>query len=241
MALYNRDYVEAAAANRAKGVEQDFEGAKRGDRSSIVAFLKQTYQLFAGSLLAASVGAYIGIGYAGAISSWYWGLVILEFVLLFAVYGLKSRPGVNLVLLFAFTFITGLTLTPLLSVILGMPGGASIVFNAFATTTVIFGTLSFYAMSTTRDFTSMGKALFIALIVVVIASLINIFLGNPLLQIVIAGVGALLFSVFIIFDTQNIIKGAFATPVEAALTLYIDFLNLFVSLLQLFGIFSSDE
>ena len=170
MALYNKDYVNTTAAGRAESTEQSFErvneGIREGDRSSIVAFLKQTYQLFAGSLLAASVGAYVGMGYAEAISSWYWGLVILEFALLFAIYALKSKPGVNLALLFAFTFMTGLTLTPLLSVILGMPGGASIVFNAFVTTTVIFGTLSFYAMSTTRDFTSIGKPLFIALIVV---------------------------------------------------------------------------
>jgi len=245
MALYNRDYVKSTAGSLGSGTshtQEDLqEGILEGDRSSIVYFLKQTYQLFAGSLLAASVGAYVGMGYAEAISSWYWGIVVLEFVLLFGIYAFKSKPGINLILLFAFTFMTGLTLTPLFSSILGMPNGASIVFNAFATTTVVFGALSFYAMSTSRDFTSMSKPLFIALIVVVVASVINIFLGNPILQTIIAAAGALLFSVFIIFDTQNIIKGAFSTPVEAALALYLDFLNLFVSLLQLFGIFSSEE
>lgn len=245
MALYNKDYVQGAASRveqeRSGDYSQQQERMQAGDRSSVVAFLKQTYQLFAGSLLAASVGAYLGMDHAETIASWYWGLVILEFVLLFGIYFLKSKPGINLAVLFAFTFVSGLTITPLLAHILQMQGGASIVFNAFATTTVVFGVLSFYAMSTTRDFTSIGKPLFIALLVIIGVSVINIFLGSPILQIAIAGAGALLFSVFIVFDTQNIIRGAFSTPVEAATALYIDFLNLFITLLQLFGIFSSDE
>lgn len=204
--------------------------------------MKQTYQLFAGSLLAATVGAYVGLGMAPVIASWYWGLVILEFALLFGMFFLKDKPGINLVVLFAFTFMTGLTLTPLLSRIFNMPGGASIVANAFLLTTAIFGIMSIFALKTKSDLASMGKMLFIALIVVVVASIINLFLGSPLLQVIIAGAGAILFSLYIAYDTQNIVRGVYDSPVMAAISLYLSFFNLFISLLQLLGILgNSDE
>ena len=101
--------------------------------------------------------------------------------------------------------------------------------------------MSIFALRTKKDLASMGKILFIALIVVVIGSLINLFLGSPILQVAIAGVSAILFSIFIAYDTQNIVRGLYDSPVTAAVSLYLDFLNLFVSLLQLLGIFGSRE
>jgi len=178
---------------------------------------------------------------AEAISSWFIGLVILEFALLFGLYAAKKKAGLNLILLFAFTFVSGLTLAPLLTSILGMAGGGSIVANAFMLTTVAFGGLSIFAMNTKRDFSVMGKMLFITLIVVVVASLMNIFFQSSLMQLVIASVSAILFSAFILYDTQNIIKGHYETPIEGAIALYLDFLNLFVALLQILGIFGRDD
>lgn len=233
MGLYDRQYV--------RNHTNDKTAEKTQTRSSLGVFIKQTYQLFAASLLAASAGAYVGIGMAPSIASWYWGLVILEFALLFGLYAAKKKAGINLILLFGFTFISGLTLAPLLTNILGLAGGASIIANAFMLTTVAFGGLSMFAMNTKRDFSAMGKMLFITLIVVVVASLINIFLGSPIMQLVIASISSILFSAFILYDTQNIIKGAYETPIEGAIALYLDFLNLFVSLLQILGIFGRDE
>ena len=208
---------------------------------NIATFIKKTYQLFAASLIAATTGAYIGMQMAPAIASWYWGLVILEFVMLFGLYLTKSKPGLNLFMLFGFTFMTGLTLTPLLSAVLALPTGASILTNALLLTGVAFGGLSLFAINTKRDFTTLGKFLFIALIIMIVAGLINIFLGSPLLQTLLAAAGAMLFSIFILYDTQNIIRGNFATPIEAAIALYLDVLNLFISLLQLLGFLGSDE
>lgn len=233
MGLYDREYIGKQSA------ESSYEQTQV--KSSLGLFIKQTYQLFAASLLAASSGAYIGIGYAASIASWFFPLVILEFALLFGLYAAKRKEGLNLVLLFGFTFISGLTLAPLLSSVLGLPGGASIVANAFMLTTVAFGGLSIFAMNTKRDFSTMGKMLFITLIVIVVAGLINIFLGSPILQLAIASISSILFSAFILYDTQNIIRGAYETPIEGAIALYLDFLNLFVSLLQILGIFGKDE
>jgi modulator of FtsH protease len=83
--------------------------------------------------------------------------------------------------------------------------------------------------------------LFIALIILVVGSISNIFIQAPLLQLGIAMVGAVLFSAFILYDTQQIIKGGFSTPVEAAIALYLDFFNLFISLLQILGIFNKED
>ena len=87
----------------------------------------------------------------------------------------------------------------------------------------------------------MGKMLFITLIVLLVAAIINIFFYSPILQLAIASVGAVLFSAYILYDTQNIIRGNYETPIEGAVALYLDFVNLFVSLLQILGIFSRDD
>lgn len=234
MGLYDRNYIQQHSDESA----YEHTGV---NESSLGLFIKQTYQLFAASLLAASAGAYVGIGMAKAITSWYWGLVILEFVFLFGLYAFKRKAGINMILLFGFTFVSGLTIVPLLSHTLGMPGGASIVANAFILTTVAFGGLSVFAMNTKRDFSAMGKMLFITLIVIVVAGIINIFFHSPILQLAIAGISSILFSAFILYDTQNIIRGAYETPIEGAIALYLDFLNLFISLLQILGIFGSRD
>lgn len=231
--MYNRDYLSQETSQN--------HGSVDSSRAELMSFLKATYQLFAGSLLAATAGAYIGLDMVSTIASWYWGLVILELVLLFALFAVKHKPGINLAVLFGFTFISGLTITPLLSSILMMPAGASIVAQAFLMTSVAFGGISMFAMTTKRDFSGMGKMLFIALIILIVGSISNIFFQSPILQLGIAGVGALLFSAFILYDTQQIIKGGFETPIEAAIALYLDFFNLFVSLLQLLGFLNSDD
>lgn len=233
MGLYDRNYIN----NRTQ--ETAYEQTQT--KSSMGIFIKQTYQLFAASLLAATAGAYVGLGMAESIASWFFGLVILEFGLLFGLYAAKKKAGLNLILLFGFTFVSGLTLAPLLTSILGMAGGAGIVANAFMLTTVAFGGLSIFAMNTKRDFSVMGKMLFITLIVIVVASLMNIFFQSSLMQLVIASISAILFSAFILYDTQNIIKGRYETPIEGAIALYLDFLNLFVALLQILGIFGRDD
>lgn len=236
--MYNRDYITNKNSTYDSTATQ---GAQTSSRTDVLAFLKATYQLFAGSLLAATAGAYIGLDMVSTISSWYWGLVILEFALLFGLYAVKDKPGINLAVLFGFTFVSGLTITPLLASVFAMPAGASIVAQAFLMTSVAFGGISMFALSTKRDFSAMGKMLFIALIIMVVAAVLNIFLGSPMLQLAIAGGGAILFSAFILYDTQQIVKGGFSSPIEAAIALYLDFFNLFVSLLQLLAAFNSSD
>jgi len=232
MGLYNRDYARENSFS--------FETATKSD-TQLISFVKETYKLFAASMMAGAVGAYVGVPLAGAIQAWFWPLFILEIALLIGLQFVKHKQGINLIVMFGFVFMTGLMLAPLLARTLGMGGGASIIGNAFAMTSVVFGAMSFYAIKSTRDFTSYGKPLMIALFVIIGFSILNIFLGNPMLHIIISGAVVILFSILVIFDTQNIMNGAYETPIDGAIALYLDFLNIFTALLQLFGIFGGDD
>ncbi len=228
MALYDREYSSAEA-----GYAQ--EGAS-------VSFMKQTYQLLAASMIAAAVGAYVTMPYAETIMQYKWFIFGAELLVLF--FGLsmsRGKPGLNMAMLFIFTFLTGVTLVPLLASLIGAGNGA-VIGNAFLMTSVLFGALSLFAINSKSDYSSWGKPLFITLIVVIIASLVNIFiLQSPMMSVIVTAGILILFSFFTIYDTQNIANGAYDSPVDAAVSLYLDFLNMFTALLQLLGIFGGDD
>lgn len=231
MGLYDRKYASQAQE----------AGALRSE-SALVAFVKTTYKFFAASLLFATIGALVGFQYFEVViqPSVRIGIFIAEIVALLGLIFLRSSPGFNVALLFAFTFLSGLALVPLLGFVIAK-NGISAVYQALGMTTIVFGAMSLFAIKTKSDLQNWGKILFIALIVVVIGSLINLFLGNPMIQVLIAAACVMLFSLYVAYDTQNIIRGVYDSPVHAAINLYLDFLNIFVSLLQLFGILGSRD
>lgn len=242
MSLYNRNMPQ----NNYEGTGSAFGGAfeqsaQREATSARATFVKQTYQLLAASLLAATAGAYIGTNSASLLSGGaYWIAVIAEFACLFGLMFARKNAKLALILLFAFTFISGLVLGPTLARYIGA-GMGNVITQAFLMTTVAFGGLSVFAMNTKRDFSAMGKFLFIALIVIIVASLINIFVGSSMLSLAVSSAGALIFSAYILYDTQNIIRGAYDSPVLAAVSLYLDILNLFISLLHILGALNNNK
>ena len=224
MGLYDRHYIGNESTD------------DMNSKVQVNSFIKQTYQLFAGSLLGGAVGAYLGMGFMPASGFGFWGVVILEFALLFGLMAVKDKPGINIAMLFAFTFVSGLTISPMITLFTN-EGMSSIVWQAFLLTSIAFGGLSLFAINTKRDFTTMGKILIITLVIVIVAGLLNLFFHSPLFQLAIAVVSSVLFSFFILYDTQNILQGNISSPVEAAVALYLDFFNLFISLLEILGIF----
>ncbi|MDW3560487.1 Bax inhibitor-1/YccA family protein [Helicobacter pylori] len=208
--------------------------------SELVSFVKTTYKFFAGSLLLATIGALLGLMNFQAVVQYKWVFFIAEIAALFGLMFSKSKPGLNLFMLFAFTSLSGVTLVPLLGMVIAK-AGLGAVWQALGMTTIVFGLMSVYALKTKNDLANMGKMLFIALIVVVVCSLINLFLGSPMFQVIIAGASAILFSLYIAYDTQNIVKGMYDSPIDAAVSLYLDFLNVFISILQIIGIFSDRD
>lgn len=126
-----------------------------------------------------------------------------------------------------------------LSGVMAMYTTASIV-SAFIGASVLFGTLTVYGLVTKRDLTELGQFLFAGLIALIIASVINIFIGSTVAQMAISVVGIIVFLGLTAYDTQKIANmldtdPGPATTVLGALSLYLDFINLFLYLLQLFG------
>lgn len=111
---------------------------------------------------------------------------------------------------------------------------------AFMGAAVLFGTLSLYGYFTKKDLTSIGQFMFVGLIAIIIASIINIFVGSTTGQMVISALAVIIFLGLTAYDTQKIrqqvsINENGNAEVAGALTLYLDFINLFIALLQLFG------
>ena len=112
--------------------------------------------------------------------------------------------------------------------------------SAFMGAAVLFGTLSFYGYFTKRDLTSLGQFMFIGLIAIIIASIINIFVGSTVVQMVVSALAIVIFLGLTAYDTQKIreevsLENDGVAEIRGALTLYLDFINIFLSLLQLFG------
>lgn len=138
-------------------------------------------------------------------------------------------------MLFGFAVLMGLSL----STIFVVYTGTSIV-TAFMGAAVLFGTMSFYGYFTKRDLDNLGKWLFVGLIAIVIASIINMFIGHSLAQMVISALAIIIFTGLTAYDTQRIREELSASDagnaeVGGALSLYLNFINIFTSLLQLFG------
>lgn len=232
MALYDRDYNNNVAD----------AGYKTNVGTVSVTFMKQTYQLLGASMVSSALGAYLTMPYAATIASYKWFL--FGFVLLMVFFGFsltRRNPMLHLMALFVFTFAMGVMLVPLLAFVLGQ-GNGMLIGNAFLMTAVLFGALSLFAINSKSDFSSWGKPLFITMIIIFVASLVNIFfLQSPLMHVIVTAGILLLFSLFTIYDTQNIANGAYDSPVDAAVSLFLDFFNMFTAILQLLGIMGSDD
>ena len=112
--------------------------------------------------------------------------------------------------------------------------------SAFMGAAILFGTMSFYGYFTKRSLESMGQFMFIGLIAIMIASIVNIFIGNTVVQTVISALAIIIFLGLTAYDTQKIREEVSydnngVAEVRGALTLYMDFINLFINLLNLFG------
>ena len=168
-----------------------------------------------------------------------WIVIFAPLVAVFAVViVLNARPDKNiaLLLLHGFAALMGLSF----STIFAAFQMGSIV-SAFMGAAVLFGTLSFYGYFTKKDLTSIGQFMFVGLIAIIIASIVNIFVGSTVFQMVISALAIIIFLGLTAYDTQKIREivtqsnSDHVEEVQGALTLYLDFINIFLSLLQLFG------
>jgi FtsH-binding integral membrane protein len=112
--------------------------------------------------------------------------------------------------------------------------------SAFMGAAILFGVMSGYGYFTKQSLDSLGKFMFVGLIAIIIASIVNIFIGSTVMQMVISALAIIIFLGLTAYDTQKIreelsVEASDVAEVRGALTLYMDFINLFINLLQLFG------
>ena len=167
-----------------------------------------------------------------------WVVIFAPLVAVFAISFLLERVSktAGVLMLHAFAALMGLSF----AVIFVIYTMGSIMW-AFMGAAVLFGVMSVYGYFTGRSLEGVGQFMFVGLIAIIIASLINIWLGSSLMQTVIAGVAVIIFAGLTAYDTQKIRQTVSYdterdnSEIRGALTLYLDFINMFLSLLQLFG------
>lgn len=168
-----------------------------------------------------------------------WVTILAPVAAVFAIgMALNSNPPRELavLMLHGFAALMGLSLAAIFAVFTT----ASLV-SAFVSTVILFGTMSIYGYFTRQSLDSWGKYLLVGVIAVVIASLVNLFIGSTMMTMVISAIAVIVFLALTAYDTQNIremvsVEGATgAQEIQGALSLYLNFVNIFVSLLQLFG------
>jgi len=170
-------------------------------------------------------------------------LIILEFVMLIGAFLLRRKKSISYTFLFVFTFISGVTTYPIISYYLATIG-ANTVITALGTTTAVFAGIAIYASTTKRDFSFLGGMLMAALIALIAISIFNIFWPlSSTGMLAFSFIGVLVFSGYVLFDF-NRMKHYGVTAEEVplmALNLYLDFINLFISILRIFGILGSRD
>jgi len=145
--------------------------------------------------------------------------------MLFAVSALRNSVW-GIAALLGFTFVAGVFLGPILQVALHFSNGAQLIGLAAGGTGIIFFSLATIATVTKRDFSFMGKFLFIGLILLIVASLANLFFQIPAISLTISSIAVLLFSAFILYDVSRIVNGGETNYVMATLGLFLSIYNL---------------
>ncbi|MFL9877561.1 Bax inhibitor-1/YccA family protein [Herbaspirillum rhizosphaerae] len=207
--------------------------------------LRNTYWLLALSMIPTVLGAWLGVQmhfsmFAGSPMIGFVVFMAVAFGFFYAIEKTKNS-GLGVAVLLGFTFFMGLMLSRLIEYTLGYSNGGTLIMTAFGGTALIFGVMATVATVSKRDFSGMSKWLFAGLLVIVVASLANIFLQLPALQLTISVVAIAIFSAYILFDVQQVINGGETNYISATLRIYLDVYNVFVNLLSILGIFGGNR
>ena len=220
---------------------QGTAGALSAERNKV---LRNTYWLLALCLLPTVLGAWIGVstgitrnlgGIVGMVL-FIGGMMAFQF----AIYRFRNS-GAGVAILMAFTFFMGLMLSRLLGMVLGMGNGTTLVMAAFASTAGVFFTMATLATVIKRDLSGMGRWLFAGMIAILIAAVVNIFIGSSAMMLALTALSTLVFSLYMLYDVKNIVDGGETNYIVAATELFIDIFAVFQNLLALFGIMGGDD
>ncbi|RFO98781.1 hypothetical protein DIC66_02580 [Rhodoferax lacus] len=206
--------------------------------------LRNTYWLLSLSLVPTVLGAWVGVASGvGQLFSGGLGMILFlagAFGFIYAIEKTKnSAAGVPVLL--GFTFFMGLMLSRMIGMTLGFTNGPELIMTAFGGTAGVFVVMASMATVIKRDLSGMGKWLGVGVIVLLVASVINMFVGSSagMLALSVASIG--IFSAYMLYDVKRIIDGGETNYITATLALYLDIINVFQSLLALLGIFGGER
>jgi modulator of FtsH protease len=206
--------------------------------------LRNTYWLLALSMVPTVLGAWLGVvtGLSRAMSGGV-GLVVFlvgAFGFIYAIQKTKdSSKGVPVLL--AFTFFMGIMLSRMIAMVLGFKNGAELIMTAFGGTAGVFFLMASLSTVIKRDLSGMGKWLFVGAIVLMVGSIINVFVGSSAGMMAISMLAIGIFSAYMLYDIKQIIDGGETNYISATLSLYMDIMNVFQSLLALLGIMGGER
>ncbi|HSS46510.1 MAG TPA: Bax inhibitor-1/YccA family protein [Burkholderiales bacterium] len=199
--------------------------------------LRNTYMMLGLTMIPTVIGALVGTTSNFSFLAQY--PIMGPLLMLAAMFGLMfavsaARNSIwGVVLLLAFTFVMGWWLGPMLQYALHFRNGGQLVGMAAGGTGVIFFTLAGIATVTRKDFSFMGKFLLVGLVLLVIASIANLFFQVPAASLTISAIAVLLFSGYILYDISQIVHGGETNYIMATLKIFLDIYNIFVNLLYL--------
>ncbi|MDR0777620.1 MAG: Bax inhibitor-1/YccA family protein [Azonexus sp.] len=207
--------------------------------------LRNTYMLLALSMVPTVIGAMVGIQLQFSFLA---GSPFMAFMLFLGIawgfmWGIErnKNSGLGVALLLAFTFFMGLWLSQILQIALGFSNGTSMITMAAGGTGAVFFAMAGIATVSKRDFSNMGKFLFVGVIVALLAMVANIFLQIPALSLTISAAVVLIFSAYLLYDINRIVRGGETNYVSATLAVYLDIFNIFVHLLNLIMAFTGER
>jgi modulator of FtsH protease len=206
--------------------------------------LRNTYMLLALTMVPTVIGAWIGMATSGVIVA---SPIVSTLVMLAAVIGLQfgiaryRNSGIGIALLLLMTGLLGWWLGPILNVALSMKNGMALVGYAAVGTGVIFFAMGAVAQTIKRDLSFMGKFLFVGMIALLIAMLANMFLQIPALALTISTLVIVVFSMFLVYDLQRIMRGGETNYVMATTGVYMSLFNIFANLLHLLLALAGDR
>lgn len=201
--------------------------------------IRNTYLLLSMTLLfsaaTAGVSMALNLPHPGLILTLvgYFGLLFLTHKLRNSVWGLAA--------VFALTGFMGLTLGPVVQAYLGLPNGGETVMTALGGTGAIFLGLSAYALTTRKDFSFLGGFLMVGILVAFLGSLAAALFSLPMVGLAMSAMFILLMSGFILYQTSQMIHGGEDNYILATVSLYVSIYNLFLSLLQILGVFNNSD
>jgi modulator of FtsH protease len=214
-------------------------GYAQVEQSEVSSVLRNTYGLLAMTLLFSGVVAYFAQQMAVPYPNVF--VVLIGFYGLFFLTAKLRNSGWGLLSTFALTGFMGYTLGPILNMYLSLPNGSDVVAAALAMTALVFFGLSAYVLVTRKDMSFLSGFLMAGFWVLMGAVLANLFFQISGLQLAISAGFVLFSSAAILFQTSAIIQGGERNYIMATISLYISIYNLFISLLQLIGVFSGDD